>query len=296
MSFGVLTLATPGDYMKAIGLALSIRVSNPGVPVAVACAPPLRAKLSPHFDYVLEKIPSVKGFEHKIHLDHYSPFDDTFFFDSDVLVFKDLRPIAEEWGDQPYNACGVYTTTGLSAFGFDRAKALARLSRDRLVTIDGAGHAYFRKPQCAAVFDLARRVAADYRNWAGDIRFADEDCMNVVLTQLDLQPRPHLGFFSRYMSAAPGTLQLNATEGRCVMVERSSGQRVAPCMMHFAAREAPFPYTRELRRLFRKFGVETGGLFRLALTDFWDLEVERRGKAYVKRLLGRTKRTGIALT
>ena len=79
MSFGVLTLATAGDYRKAIGLALSVRVSNPGVPIAVACAPSMRGLLAPYFDHLIDKDPSLFGYVHKIHLDRYSPFEETFF-------------------------------------------------------------------------------------------------------------------------------------------------------------------------------------------------------------------------
>jgi len=90
MSFGILTLATAGDYRKAIGLALSVRVSNPGVPIAVACAPNMRGLLAPYFDHLSDKDPSLFGYVHKIHLDRYSPFEETFFFDSDVLLFRTL--------------------------------------------------------------------------------------------------------------------------------------------------------------------------------------------------------------
>ena len=114
MAFGILTLATPDDYRKAIGLALSLRVSNPGVPTAVACSPKLRARLAPYFDRVIDEDPTLRGFVHKVHLDRYSPFDDTFFFDSDVLVFRDLKPKVEEWNDQVYNATGGYLRDGSS--------------------------------------------------------------------------------------------------------------------------------------------------------------------------------------
>ena len=86
--FGILTLATPNDYLKAIGLALSVRVSNPGVPVAVACSAKVRPFVAPYFDHVIAEQAGLRGFVHKVYLDRYSPFTETMFFDSDVLVFK----------------------------------------------------------------------------------------------------------------------------------------------------------------------------------------------------------------
>ena len=86
--YGFLTLATPRDYLKAIGLALSLRVSNPNVPIAVACSPTLRDRIGRYFDYVIDEKPELRGFVHKVHIDDYSPFQETMFFDADVLVFK----------------------------------------------------------------------------------------------------------------------------------------------------------------------------------------------------------------
>jgi hypothetical protein len=62
MAFGILTLATPDNYRKAIGLALSLRVSNPGVPTAVACSPKLHATLAPYFDRLIDEDPTLRGF------------------------------------------------------------------------------------------------------------------------------------------------------------------------------------------------------------------------------------------
>lgn len=286
MSFGVLTLAAPSDYRKAIGLALSLRVSNPGTPVAVACSPGLRPRLAPHFDHVIDEAPGLRGFVHKVHLDRYSPFDDTFFFDADVLVFRDLLPKVEEWNDQPYNVCGTYLSEGVTGQGFDRRKVREKLGRDRLVVIDGAGHAYFRKPGCLKVFDLAREVTDRYADYTGGpIRYADEEAMSIVMTLLDIRPRAYGDFFSRYLSALPGTLDIDASAGRCELIERSSGARLRPCMMHFAANEAPFTYARELRRLFRKFGADRSGLLAAAVADFYESGIRWPAKRLAKKLL-----------
>ena len=92
-SFGVLTLASPNDCLKAIGLSLSLKASNPGVPTAVACSPKLKAALSPFFDFVIEERPGLRGFVHKVYLDEYTPFDTTFFLDSDILLFPALEAL-----------------------------------------------------------------------------------------------------------------------------------------------------------------------------------------------------------
>lgn len=292
MSFGILTLATPGDYKKAIGLALSVRVSNPDVKIAVACSPKLRPVLSPYFDHIVDENPKLRGFEHKVHLDKYSPFEDTFFFDSDVLVFRDLKDIAEKWKHQSYTACGNYLTDGFGSFGLDRLKVLRKINKDKLIEIGGAGHAFFRKPDCQVVFDLAREVTAHYRDYAGDIKYADEDVMNIAMTMLDLVPAPRHDdsvpshdFLSRYMSVTPGTLTMDAGTGTCHYIARHSGKRTDPYMMHFAANEAPFPYAFQLRRIYAKFGVNPQGLLAEAIKDYYVMNIWWPIKKMVKNVL-----------
>jgi hypothetical protein len=289
MSFGVLTLATPNDYRKAIGLALSLRVSNPGVPIAAACSREVGLLLEPYFDQIVDEDPSLRGFAHKIHLDHYSPFEETFFFDSDVLVFRALSGVLDSWRDQAYTACGNYLSKGSSAFGLDRERVLKLIDRERLVHIDGAGHAYFRKPDCHDVFDLGRRVMANYDHYAGSARFADEDVMDIVMTIMGLEPIPHEGFWSCYNSGKSGSVRIDASKGECIFEAVTSGKLERPYMMHFVANEAPFAYHRQLRRLFKKFDVSTKGLMKVATEDFFVREIEWPMKQFVKGVLTRRK-------
>ena len=285
--FGILTLATPNDYLKAIGLALSVRVSNPGVPIAVACPARARPLLEPYFDHVIEERPGLRGFMHKVYLDHYSPFEETMFFDSDVLVFKPVQPYVDVWRVHPYTATGKMMSTGKSAFGMDRADMLRQLDKKELVVIDGAGHAFFRKPACRDIFDAARDVTARHKAIMGDIRYADEDVMDYVMTKFGIPPMPKPDFFSRYVSAKPGTMNLDASRAVCEFVFRDTGEQMHPCMMHFAANEAPFSYHWQLRKLFRKFGVKTDGLLRSALHDFYERSIRTRLHTLKQRLLSR---------
>ena len=292
-AFGILTLATPNDYLKAIGLALSVRVSNPGVPIAVACSPRVMPLVRPYFDIVVEEKAGLRGFVHKVYLDQYSPFDETVFFDSDVLVFRRLLPYVHSWGTGPYYACGGYMTGGMSSFGLDRSAVLKKLGKDKLVVIDGAGHALFRKPSCAAVFDFAREVTANYKSYVGDITYADEDVLSIVLTSMDLPPAPQADYFhARYLSAKPGTMNMDATRGVCTFIASDptlNGRRIDPYAVHFADREAPYAYTQQLLKLFRKFDAPIDGLVSMGASDFYERAIRSpiaRRRRWVKSLLG----------
>jgi hypothetical protein len=281
-SFGVLTLASPTDYLKAIGLALSVRASNPGVPIAVACSKRFHPLLQPYFDFLIEEDSSLRGFEHKIHLDEYTPFDTTFFFDADVLVFKPLKPYVELWGNPVYTAVGRYETGGFSTFGLDRGGVLKKIGHDILSDIGGAGHACFNKAASKELFDTARKITANYKDYAGDIVFADEDAMAIAMTMHGLHPAPMGDFFSRYLSAMPGTMELDSSRAHCRYIWRDDKQPVEPCMMHFAANESPIPYTRELIRLFRRNGVPTKGLIGLCFYDLWHSSLKSAVRARVE--------------
>lgn len=269
MTFGILTLATQNDYLKAIGLALSLKVSNPGVPLAVACTPGVKSSLAPYFDFVIDQRADMQGFKQKVCLDYYSPFEKTLYLDSDILVFKPVASHIQLWGDVPYTSGGKYVTGGFSAFNLDRAAQIQRLGKKQIVNIDGSGHAYFCKPACNEFFDRAREITDHHKEMLGDIRYADEDVIAVAMTEFNYAPVERMPFFSRHVSAKRGTMEMDASLGKCRFVSVDTGQPYEPCMMHFAANEAPIAYAIQLFKLFSRFGLPTRPLYKLGVTMFW---------------------------
>jgi hypothetical protein len=292
MSFGVLTLATSKDFIKAIGLALSVRVSNPGVPLAVACSQRLAPLMSKYFDHVILEDQSIRGFLHKLYLDRYSPFEQTFFFDADVLIFRPLQEVVLQWSGRPYTAGGDYVRSGRSAFGLDRDRILQKIGREALVRIDGAGHAYFEKSSCSSLFNLARDIARDYYHYAGPIRFADEDVIDIAMTILELEPMEREGFWSRHCTGKTGTIRMDASRGICSLTDADTGRLIRPYMMHFAANEAPLFYFGQLRKLFAKFEANVPGLAAMTARDFYLREIRWPVGRRVKSLQKMMKRSG----
>lgn len=291
IKFGFLTLATKNDYLKAIGLALSIRVSNPGVPIAIACSNKVRPLVEPYFDYVIEEQAGLRGFIHKVYLDIYSPFESTVFLDSDVLVFKSMQTFVNSWSDLPYNAVGHYETEGESAFNFDRIAYMKKFGKSKIVEIGGAGHAIYFKPRCQSVFDMARKVSHNYTEYAGNARYADEDAMNIVMTSMDIAPRSNelpgnQYFMSRHLSARSGSITMDASKGICRFVYNDTREIWEPCMMHFACNEAPVVYSIQLIRLFKKNKLPISKLVLLGIEDAIDLYVKPKLRL-VKTLFGR---------
>ncbi|MBM9514822.1 hypothetical protein [Desulfogranum marinum] len=272
--FGVLTLATKDDYRKAIGLVQSVRKTNSSLPTAIACSKWIADKVSYYFDYVIDEYSELKGFQHKLYLDYYSPFKNTLFLDADVLIFRDLGHIFDEWRGHYYTAQGNYVKTGYSSFGLDRALVLKKINKKRLVCLGGAGHAYFEKPNCAEVFNLARSIMNNYAHYANKCKFADEDVMGIAMTMLNLPPMDTKGFWARHMHAKPGTFQADALKPQCSFVDRVTGEYVNPVMVHFACLDSPFLYHSCLEKLRRESGLHPSFLWlRDASIEFYKKEL-----------------------
>lgn len=176
-------------------------------------------------------------------------------------------------------------TTGVSPFGLDRARVLKIVGKQELVHIDGAGHAYFRRPDCVAMFEVARNIAANYEKYTGGpIKFADEDVIDIAMTISDLKPMPHVEFWSRYCSGKPNSVKINAAEATCSFQSAITGEIQRPYMMHFVANEAPFVYGGQLKQLFEKFDVSTKGLFSTAVAGFYLREIKWPLKAFIDGL------------
>jgi hypothetical protein len=265
-TFGVLTLATPSDFPKAIGLSLSLRISNPEVKLAVACAPHLEPILTPYFNYIIHEDRTLRGFEHKVNLDRYSPFDDTFFFDSDVLVFGKFSALGKHWWEQSYSVCGRNKTDGYSCFGLDRAQTARKLGVSQMVDIDGAGHALFRSPECKPLFEKAREITKDFKRWTGTERYADEDIVAVAMTVLAIKPMPDDTFLATYVGSKKHLQAFDASKGVCIDQD-GNGRTRSPMMMHFAANQAPVAYFFQLSKLYKRFNVNRRDLVSMTIKD-----------------------------
>ena len=286
--FGVLTMATENDALKAIGLKLSIKKHNPDVKFAIACSKKIANKIGHHFDYVIEERNDLKGFEHKVYLDEYSPFDKTFFFDADILFFKDLEPIYQAWKGNQYTARGVYVSSGFSTFGLDRAFVLSKINKPQMAMIGGAGHAYFEKPACKEIFDLARKITRNYTDYANPCRYADEDVMAIAMTMLDLKPMDAKSFVGIVAHAKPGTLKMDATKGLC-QYEGRNDELIQPNMVHFLARQGALIYRKNLSQLFKENGINLEyELWDFALKDFYTY-TKNSIKWNIKRFFSRFK-------
>ena len=277
---GILTLATPKDYRKAIGLAHSLRNSGNLYPVSVVCSESLGEKLTPYFDDIIPERQDIKGFAHKLYLDEYSPYDKTLFLDADMLVFGDLRKIFQRLAGSHYTARGWYVDSGKSSFGLDRKYVLDKLHKENLVCIDGAGHAYFEKPKCNEVFGVARDVVSHYDEYFSGNILADEDVMGIAMTICETAPFVNEGFLGSPWHAVKGTFFIDSISSQCRYVDKKFGN-VSPVVVHFMRRVFPFVYANELNKLNRVYGEFDLSLYFEALRDWFIVQVVWRLKKFL---------------
>jgi hypothetical protein len=251
--FGFLTLAIKKDYKKAIALSLRIRELMPGIPIAVVCPSFLHDDLSPFFDSVIAEYPDLRGFEHKLYLDKYSPFEKTFFLDADILMIRAIYNYITDWTGSAYAARGLLLTDGISSFGLDREHALTIIGKSVFASIDGAGHAYFEKPACEPVFNEARKIASSYSVFGAE-RLADEDVMGISLSKFDIEPKENNGFLGSPWAAVNNSFKIDVNNNFCSYQDALLG-KVSPAVIHFPSMGKPLTYAREMRKIFRKNGL-----------------------------------------
>ncbi len=263
IDYGILTICYDKDYIKAIGLALSLELTNYGVKRAVIAPQHLLSQLAPFFDILIPERTDLKGFEHKIYLDEYTPFENTFFLDADMLAFKNFQAIFKKWKNEKFIAQGCYSdSTFISTFGLDSNFVLNTLGKELLVNTSGAGHSFFKKSEASLYFDEARLVKENYSYYGDNLRFADEDAMNIALTKLGGKVHEGERFMGMPCHALNSKIDISVVQSICSYNDELYGV-VSPCVMHFAARQATLLYIMQLISIFSYYKISSKYFFKL---------------------------------
>ena len=285
MTKGVMTMAYgPASYIRmAKGMARSIRLRNPATQLAVVSDRD-PASLRRWFDIVVPLNPRFgPGLAQKLHLDLYSPFDETLYIDADFLVFHDLQLIWDEFREvQGFGLFGFPLAPGEGHYAVDDLPAyMAKLGLSRMV-MTNTGILYFdRSPTASRVFQTARGIAQNAeclglrRHPAGF--FNDEPIFGSVveLLGLPLNSGTENPIFTLACFGTEGMANIDVRRLRSRHVV--SGQTFEPPAIHFNVESQQSElYDRELRRL--EFGPWLGNtpLPDVVTTLVWSLRRLRR--------------------
>lgn len=291
---GVITLAFGKQRYVDMGKSLgrSLMLNAPNLPRAVVTNSD-DPELKELFTHVIPYQPDFgSNVRQKLHLDLYSPFEETLFIDSDCLVLNDLDSFWKAFSGQYFGVPGWRELRKGSTDPYlDVAFILDHFGIEALPKFNG-GTYYFRHCKRAThFFDRARELLADSEN----LRFvqfrqdgpADEAILSVAmaLEKLSATSMGTGGMWTPISSRGP--LKLDVQHRFCSF--EKEGQTVYPDIIHFAGEYAScFAYYRESIKLMRRFGSKLPSLVEMGKTyiksAIW--ECSRSARNTAKRLVG----------
>jgi hypothetical protein len=246
---GFLTIATGhGRYAKqAEVLLLSLKRNMPGVPVAVVTDNPRLAAVADHVVSPLTNLSA--GVVQKAWLDHYTPFKETLFIDSDCIA---TRPFVEELQqirqfDFSPAMERVTPKDGTDEYVANLAETLQMIGGDSYPKFNGGVYFFNTSARSAAVFRMAREFHENYRAY-GIKTFdksgpGEETIFALALAKLGLTDLYHdRGRLMRTPTGLKGALSIEPLGGGCSF-ERHDG-KVSPAICHFAG---PYIFLPEYR-------------------------------------------------
>ena len=155
-SRGTLTLAfgKPRYIEMAKSLARSLILHDPTLMRAII-TDSTDPELADLFTYRIDLRPEYGSKARQMmHLDLYTPFDETLFIDSDSLAVRSLDSFWTAFQAVPFGVCGI--RTGEIGEPLDIPFLLPRFNLSALPRFSGAIYYFKRSPEAAALFTTAR--------------------------------------------------------------------------------------------------------------------------------------------
>lgn len=257
-SRGIITLAygRPRYVEMAKALARSLILHDPTLMRAIITDSP-DPELGDLFTYRIDLRPEYGSASRQmLHLDRYSPFDETLFISCDSLVVHPLDNFWTAFQTVPFGVCGTHTVSSSNAVPpLDIPFVLHHFNLKDLPRVDGASYYFKRTPEAAAFFTTAR----DLLLHAPDLRFthfqrngldtgpSDEAIYSVAMAihGLSVTDMGHGGMWP----AIDGSIRLafDIPHGICTFVK--PGQLFVPDILHLAHFTESLFYLRECARL-----------------------------------------------
>ncbi|WP_144107718.1 hypothetical protein [Paraburkholderia sp. BCC1886] len=251
---GYLVVAFGADrYINlAIALGRSLLLHEPDTPRAVVtdCA---RTELSQIFTHVIPYDASFgSDVLQKMHIDLYSPFDETLFIDSDCLVVRPLIHVWKRFEGRYFGAMGSrYLRSGDRDNFLNVERTLRNFRVDSLPKFNGGVYYFSRSDESNRFFEYARSLIPRHDEFC-DASFrgvpADEALYSVAMAAhgIELVDFCEAGMYTPIGSK--GKIEVDVFAKRSYFVKE--GRAVRPDIVHFAGTWADtFTYARECRRL-----------------------------------------------
>jgi hypothetical protein len=244
-SFGFITMAFGHKkyLQQAEALALSLKRHMPGFPIAIICD---RDPQNPVFDYFVP-IDAAHGLGtlQKAWLDQYSPFEQTFFIDSDCLVTRPFHTELTEiraYEFTPIMGDYLGSQDRDDLYMDDLGNTLRILGVSEFPKFNGGVYCFKKGTVTSSILQEARHIIPRAKELGlksfdrGGV--ADETIIGLALALLHIRPlyQDH-GALMRTPIGMTGQLTVDVLGGGCHFIKW--GEPVSPAICHFAA-----PYSR----------------------------------------------------
>jgi hypothetical protein len=262
MSRGFLTIAYGGaDYIRmAVALARSIRQFNPESQLAIV-TDSNSSSLANLFNHRIPiDLAYGQGVLQKLHVDRYTPFDETVFIDSDCLVFGDVDQLWEMYEPARSRGFGVFSWNQLSQedshYGVTNMRhCMSTLSVQKIAAFN-SGLFYFNKSNIANRVFQSSRTIANQAFELGLSRFknssvADEPVLGLAMAVNNVSALPWddgNAMCTPTANRLQHFMSLNVLRGQSSFIR--DGFTVNPLVVHFHLHfQQSYVYLREMRRL-----------------------------------------------
>lgn len=248
---GILTIAHGDrryiDMSKM--LALSLLHSNPLIKRAVI-SDTAEDEFKGLFDiYIPYNKTFGAGLSQKLHLDKYSPFDETIFIDADCLVISPLNEIIELVTPHSFVVFGDQINSG--EWFMDVTSICKKFNVPSIPKFNGGAY-YFKKDAITAnIYNDAREITGRYTDIGlkylnGALN--EEPVIAIAMAVNHVKAIDDSGKGMRTPIGINGPLNVDVLNQHCRFIK--NGVRVKPAILHFAgAYTDAFHYKREITKL-----------------------------------------------
>lgn len=254
MNKGILIIAQGKQrYIDmAINIAKSLEFSNPHIQRALVTDSVCK-DLSNHYDFVIPIDPKKGiGFNQKMHMDEYSPFQCTLFIDVDCLVMKNIDFIFDKMKGCDLNVIGNKIHSG-NFIGTTIEELKKHYSFEFLPSFNGGVYYFEKTEKSKQIFDFARNVFFDKYNelglWLFSGKPGDEPAFSLALGVFGVSPIPDPDKITMYTPVGQkGVFEMDILKGHCKFLKHN--EFVYPVIMHFGGGyPEAFHYKREIAKL-----------------------------------------------
>jgi hypothetical protein len=294
-SFGFITMAFGDEkyFHQAEILARSLRLHMPEFPIAIVTD---RREAGALFDICIPIDPfEVAGTLMKVDLYKYSPFEETFFIDSDCIVAKPFHRKLDEIRNFNFSpVVGRFLSDGDEDLWIrDVGKAIKILDGTPFPKFNGGVYFYRRSPFAEKVFRTAHEIH-QRADQLGIIDFdksgpGEETLLGLALSHLKVTDLyDDRGELMRTPLNSQGPIKLDVINAKCDFVKE--GRPVSPAICHFCGEWAHHPaYFIAQRELI--LGRRLSEAVRSRLLASYRFQ---RAKTRISRLLGRISAVSLA--